>query len=247
MSAQSDARHRPTPMPLFQRRIERCLPIMRPAHLLGLGVVLACTTGFIVQRFAAPRSHASPAALAEASVHPLTSPPPVEPATTPPAARPSSLSAAQEATPRLLLARRCLELADTDPLAAIDMAVANQLHDVDPGLIASLMTRWAAQDFDGAYEWTRTQEPGAWRNDILGRLAFLRAQTAPIAAARLVVTDIPAGHARDEAMISVIHQWALKDTEAAGLWARSLDNDRLRERATAEVAGVVAASFQNLP
>lgn len=215
---------------------------MRLIHHVAIGVALVCATGFIAHRFVTPRLHASPAALAEASVHPIASPHPVEPAPELSAAKPSSLSATEEATPRLLLARRCLELADTDPLAAIDMAVANQLQNVDRGLIASLMTRWAAQDFDGAYEWTRTQESGAWRNDILGRLAYLRAQTDPIAAARIVVTDIPAGPSYDEAIISVVHQWALKDTEAAGLWARSFDNELLRQRASAEVAGIVTAS-----
>ena len=211
---------------------------MRPTHCLALGVALACTAGFIALRSIVSHPPASPAAQAHAFVHPPASPSLL--------VRPPDLPSAQEPAPRLLLARRCLELADTDPLAAIDMANANRLQDVDPGLIASLMTRWAAQDFDGAYEWTRTQETGAWRNDMLARLAFLRAQTDPLAAARLVVADISAGRARDEAIVSVVHQWALKDAEAADLWARSFDNELLRQRASAEVADIVAISRASL-
>ena len=81
------------------------------------------------------------------------------------------------------------------------------------------MAQWAAKDFARAYEWTKTQEPSAWGDGILARLAFVRAQTDPIAAADLVATDMPVGRARDEAVFSVIHQWALRDARGAGLRA----------------------------
>ena len=138
----------------------------------------------------------------------------------------------------LLLTRQCLALAERDPLAAMEMAAANQLHEIDPGLGASLMAQWAKQDFARAYAWTKAQEPGAWRDDMLARLAFLRAQTDPFAAADLVATDMSGGRIRDEAVISVIHQWAMRDPRSAGRWAQSLPDPSLRERASNEIAAL---------
>ena len=120
----------------------------------------------------------------------------------------------------------------------MEMALANHLQDVDSGLLTSLISQWALHDFDGAHAWIKTQETGAWRNDMLARLAFLRAQTDPLAAARLAVAEISPGPARDEAMISVLHQWARRDPETAKTWADSFQDDRLKTRALAEIQGI---------
>lgn len=145
----------------------------------------------------------------------------------------------------ILLARECLTLAERDPLAAMEMAAANQLHEIDPGLAASLMAQWAAKDFDRAYAWTKEQEQGTWRDDMLARLAYVRAKASPVAAARLVVSDIPAGRSRDEAVISVVHQWALQDASSAMRWVQSFPDETLRQRAADEVVGLAAASSRS--
>ena len=194
---------------------------MRPAHHVVLGVVLACALGLVAHRVAAPRPLAAPSASPTASI-PAHSP-----------ARPVA-----SADHRLLLARRCLALAERDPLAAMEMALANHLQDVDSGLLTGLIGQWAMHDFDGAHAWIKTQETGDWRNDMLARLAFIRAQTDPLAAARLAVAEISPGPARDEAMISVLHQWALRDPETAKTWADSFRDDTLKTRALAEIQGI---------
>jgi hypothetical protein len=153
-------------------------------------------------------------------------------------ATPPAHDSSPATSPRILLERQCLALAEHDPLAAMDLALKNKLCADDPGLITSLMMQWASHDFDAAYEWTKKQSADAWRDDILAHLAYLRAQTDPLAAARIVVTDIPAGPAHDEAVISVLYQWALRDAEAARLWAETMADGPLRDRALSEVAGV---------
>ena len=204
---------------------------MRPAHHVAVGVVLACALGLVAHRVAAPHPLASPAALSSTSIPAHAPARPVE------SAAPLS-SPDKGIDPSLLLARRCLALAERDPLAAMEMALANHLQKVDSGLLTSLVTQWAIHDFDGAHAWIKTQEIGAWRNDMVARLAYMRAQTDPLAAARLAVADISLGRARDEAMISVLHQWALRDPEAAKAWADSFPNDILKNRALAEIQGI---------
>ena len=168
------------------------------------------------------------------------------PAVAPRASSPA-LSAEEAVSPRIRLERQCLTLAEQDPLAAMDFALKHKLTADDPGLLTSLLMQWASRDFDAAYEWTKTQEAGAWRDNTLAHLAYLRAQTDPLAAARLVVADISVGPARDEAIISVVHQWALRDRDAAGRWAQSFVDEKLRARASAEVAGLAAAHSTEKP
>jgi hypothetical protein len=204
---------------------------MRPAHHVALGVVLACAMGLVAHRVVTHRPLASPAAPPSASIPAHAPALPVESA--------ASLSSSEKGADHgILLARRCLALAERDPLAAMEMALANQLQKVDSGLLTSLVSQWATHDFDGAHAWIKTQEIGDWRNDMLARLAYLRAQTDPLAAARLAVAEISPGPARDEAMISVLHQWALRDPETAKAWADSFRDDTLKARALAEIQGL---------
>lgn len=205
----------------------------RRARLVFLALVLAWGFVRVVQHVTAPAPGPARVAIVARSAAGSTMPPP------------PSL-AHGHVDPRILLARRCLELAETDPLAAMEFAIAQDLARADRGLLDSLILHWAAHDFDTAYAWAKSQEAGAWRNDVIARLAHLRAKSDPLGAARMVVTDISAGRARDEATISVLHQWALKDKDAAGLWAESLADERLRQRASAEVAGLMAAPVRVL-
>jgi hypothetical protein len=215
--------------------------MMRLAHGLAIGVVFACALGLGARRVAARRSLGSAGAhspdCVSVGVHPRDFQHEAEVLS-----GSATFSADESAERGLQRVRDCLALAEHDPLGAMKMALAHRLVAVDSGLLASLMARWATQDFDGAYAWMKAREPGPWRDDMLARLAYLRAQADPLAAARLVVADMSSGHARDEAIISVLHQWALQDVEAAGLWAQSLAGDALRQRAAAEVEGVATAT-----
>lgn len=223
---------------------------MRPAHRIACGIVFACALGLAVHYIATPLPPPlPPASIATGSSAgytqfgaPLSSEPRFLTQTALSSDLPES-SSDESVDPGILLERRCLAIAERDPLAAMIMAVDNHLQEVDSGLSASLVAQWAMRDFESAYKWTKAQEPGAPRDDMLARLAYLRARTDPVAAARLVAADISAGPAQDEAVISVIHQWALQDARSAALWAQSLPDETLRQRASDEIAGLAATSF----
>ena len=201
--------------------------------LLGSCAVLLCAllAWGIIGRRAATRPGRPPGSISH-------------PATLPAASHAPSPDVA--ASPRLQLERRCLALAEQDPLAAMELALKNNLTADDPGLLTSLIMQWASRDFDAAYAWTKTQEAGAWRDNIRAHLAYLRVQADPLAAARLVVADISPGPARDEAMISVLHQWALRDPETAKAWVDSFRDDILKARALAEIQGLQTRGLPDL-
>jgi hypothetical protein len=211
---------------------------MNPARRVALGVVLACALGLGIHRFVTPPPLPSPVASPRAS----------SPAgSTPSLSSPSSVSSPQaEAAPtsgpddRIALVRRCLRVAETDPLAAMELAIAQKLTADDPGLLSALILRWAERDFSGALDWTRTQPRDAARDDILAHLAFLRSQNAPAAAAEIAATEIDDPRARAEAILSVVHQWAQRSPEAALAWSAQLADTDLRRRAFEDIAATQA-------
>jgi hypothetical protein len=52
------------------------------------------------------------------------------------------------------------------------------------------------------------QPAGEIRDELLRRVAFVQAASAPAAAAKLVVEEIPSGPVQTEAILSVINRWA---------------------------------------
>lgn len=212
---------------------------MRPAHRIAVGVVLACALALVAHRVVAPRPLASPAAPSSASISSRAPASPGEPVPTLPSA--PLLSSPDEGVDRgILLARHCLGLAERDPLAAMDMAIAHNLCASDPGLFGSLLLQWARQDFSAAHEWARQQESGDWRDAMLARLAHLRSRSDPAAAAEIATTEIVATRARAEAILSVVHQWAGQDPGAARAWSARLADADLRRRVLDDIAAVQA-------
>lgn len=149
----------------------------------------------------------------------------------------NSVIAQTEAT-ELSPERRCLALAERDPREALALAIESHLDDTKPGLIGNLTTQWAARDFDAALAWVRQLESSDQRDELFARLVFVASKSDPAAAARLVIGEITPGSRQDEAAISVLHQWALRDLPAAAAWATAFPTGELSERARSEIEGL---------
>lgn len=132
----------------------------------------------------------------------------------------------------------CLTLAQHDPRRAVQSAIDTGLCDTDAGLLENLTAQWATSDFSAAHDWVRQQEASDWRDDLVARVAFAGSQSDPAAAAQLVVGEMMPGPKQNEAAISVLHQWALRDLSAAAAWADSFPAGNLRTRAQAEIEGI---------
>lgn len=145
---------------------------------------------------------------------------------------------AEAEAPELSPERRCLALAERDPRGALALAIESHLNDTKPGLIENLTTQWAARDFDAALAWVRQMESGDQRDELFARLVFVASKSDPTAAARLVIREMTPGSRQDEAAISVLHQWALRDFPAAAAWAADFPAGELSERARGEIEGL---------
>jgi hypothetical protein len=84
----------------------------------------------------------------------------------------------------------------------------------------------------------QSQPAGDLHDRLIARVAFALAGSAPFKAACYVAEKMQAGPIQNEAVISVLHQWAKTDIVGASDWAENLQDDVLRERATNELAGL---------
>jgi len=71
----------------------------------------------------------------------------------------------------------------------------------------------------------------------------VQSQTAPEAAANLIIDQMPPGPAQIEAAISVVHQWGLQNFSAASDWVNQFPSGPLADRAKQELSGI--AEYQH--
>jgi hypothetical protein len=132
----------------------------------------------------------------------------------------------------------CLQVARENPAEAIQMR-AQYAPDNSPNpALENLAQQWAGKDFSAALAWTLAHPPGEQRDQMIARVAFVQAQTAPLEAANLVVDQMSPGPAQTEAVMSVLHQWGLQDLPAATAWAEQFPEGPVRDRAILELAGI---------
>jgi len=127
----------------------------------------------------------------------------------------------------------CLQVAETDPARAV--ALAEQFGASCSNVLENLVQQWAGHDDAAASDYALNKPLAEQRDRLLQRIAFTRAQNDPAQAANLVAEKISPGEIQTEAAISVLHQWALRDTRAAAAWAQSFPEGTLRARAIQEV------------
>jgi hypothetical protein len=137
---------------------------------------------------------------------------------------------------REALTDACFQIAQTDPARAVLLAA--QFHLSEGGVTENLAQQWAAKDLTAAYNWSLAQPAGDQRDALLTRVALVWSQSDPAGAARLVVQEIPAGPEQDEAAMTVLHQWAIRDFTGASAWVQLFSNSALRDRALNELSGI---------
>ncbi len=143
------------------------------------------------------------------------------------------------------LSDACLQVAQASPRDAV--RIAEQFGLAENPVIESVAQQWASKEFPAALEWTRALSAGSEREKILARLAYVQSERDPQSAARLVVQEIPPGPVQNEAAISVLHQWALRDFTSAAQWTDRFPAGELRDRAQNELAGIAIYGLAKQP
>lgn len=136
------------------------------------------------------------------------------------------------------LADVCFQMAQTDPRQATLLADHHGLGDLPGATLENLVMQWALKDLTSATDWAKELPDGDRKDEMLARVAMVMAKTSPAEAAAMVATQLPEGSARTESVISVIHQWAMRDFPGARAWAELFPEGPLRERALGELNGI---------
>jgi hypothetical protein len=132
----------------------------------------------------------------------------------------------------------CIAVAEEDPRRAVTLALAHGAdEDDDRGLLECLTMQWCEKDCETVLDWAHEQPPGEWRERLLARASFVLSKSEPAKAAGLV-SGLEPGTVQDEAVMAVLHQWALTDCDAALRWAEAFSEPALRERALAEISNL---------
>ncbi|WP_265592974.1 hypothetical protein [Verrucomicrobium sp. BvORR034] len=116
----------------------------------------------------------------------------------------------------------------------------------DPVALENFVQLWAQADLTSAYEWVQHHPTGSARDALMTRVAFVGAQSDPNAAAWLVAEEIPPGYIHEEAVVMVLHQWAIQDPASAAAWVNLFPDTPFRDRALRELEGVISHSRSGL-
>jgi hypothetical protein len=134
------------------------------------------------------------------------------------------------------LSRVSAKLAGRDPAAAMSILEAHHLSS-DLTASGTVLHHWARGDLDGASEWISRQSNRELRDASWNRIAMSLAESNPAEAATLAAEKIEDATQQEEAVISVLHQWILRDRKAAAAWVALFPYDSLRQRAVEEFNG----------
>jgi hypothetical protein len=137
----------------------------------------------------------------------------------------------------------CVEIATTDPARAVQIVKQSGLGEHTEAVLQDIAQQWAEQDISSASTWIKQLPAGEERNQMIERLAYVESKIDPADAARMVVSEIPAGWIQTEAAISVVQQWGQRDMAGAKAWVDSFPDGSVRDRAENELAGI--AAYQN--
>ena len=134
-----------------------------------------------------------------------------------------------------------LQYGQSDPGKALAALGQYDVEDETGALRGNLAQAWAEKDWTASLNWMQAHPASELQqNQILERVAFVLAKTSPVEAANFVIANISPGFTQNEAAISVLRQWGLKDLAAARAWVEQFPQGELRQRGELELNGIEA-------
>lgn len=126
------------------------------------------------------------------------------------------------------------QVAQSDPAGAIELSALLRTN-VEDGSLEHLAQLWTEEKPREAQDWIVGQPTSPLRERLIARIAHVRAQQEPAAAASLVLNHMATGETRDRAVLAVVRQWAVRDPASAAAWVAQFPAGPLHESALAEL------------
>jgi hypothetical protein len=133
----------------------------------------------------------------------------------------------------------CTAVAQTDPKEALRLAQEHRLDEQNDEVLPNLARRWAEVDLPAARDWAEQQPAGEKRDAVMLSIAATMVNSNPTRAAKFILEQIPPGESQDQAVFSILPQWASVDLRGATAWAELFPEGPLRDRAQEALDGVM--------
>lgn len=134
----------------------------------------------------------------------------------------------------------CARISQDNPSAAIRTLVSQGVADSCPDVLQQLAARWLAVDESEAIEWINLQPEGEIRDLLMKQMAIARSQSDPAGAAQLIANRIPPGPVQDEAALSILRHWAIRDPRAASIWLATFPESEFHRSAVRELGEIAS-------
>jgi hypothetical protein len=141
----------------------------------------------------------------------------------------------------------CTEVARTDPKEALRLAQDYRIDERNDEILPNLTRRWAELDASAASDWVVQQPPGEKRDRLILSIAETLVNNSPTRAAKFILQQIPPGEGQNQAVLSILPQWALVDMPGAKAWAELFPEGSLRDRAMEALNGVMFRYIDDSP
>lgn len=122
-----------------------------------------------------------------------------------------------------------LEAARVEPLKALALGL-KMLPDADrEGMMVNAATQLATQEPDLAAKWASGLPSSRLRDRMLSQVAAVWGESDPRAASIMVLEQLSAGVARNNALVGIVQRWVQLQPEAAASWAATFPEGALRD------------------
>jgi hypothetical protein len=139
-----------------------------------------------------------------------------------------------------MLARRavCLSLSRTNASAAVNRCGDVGADPTGEADFQGMFQAWVQSDSTAASEWLAAQPASPSLDKLRQRQVLVLAKMSPLKALGVAQQGFDSQAERDEAVVSVLHQWGLQNSTAARDWAKNWAPEELKARALAEIDGI---------
>lgn len=131
----------------------------------------------------------------------------------------------------------CAQVAETDPARAV--ALAERYAGGCSNLLENLVFQWSARNESAARAYALSQPVGEARDRLLSRVALHHSRANPVEAATLVIEEMSPGQVQAEAVMTVVHQWTLRDPSQVQAWVQLFPEGDLKIRAAKEIENLL--------
>ena len=131
----------------------------------------------------------------------------------------------------------CFELARTNPLWAMHLAVELPEGSRQDDLIAGIAAEWAVKDHNAALTWVNEVSGEALKEKLFSSLAKVVVDADPAQAVELALYLSPETR-RNDALLGIVQRWAQNEPATAAAWVQQSEDFSFRTQAMKELVSL---------